>query len=276
MSRIYSGSRKSSGLWIGLVLVGGIAVLTLTRHASESPSQPTAPAALSPAPGATARLTPAELQRQVREQLSLLMTASQPEVVQKSAQGLQQLIAHATPAGDGESSRQAILAHLLQGRLQWIGEQSALVQERDSLLATWHQSDLAVEMIIGPLCGGDPYIKAVYSHYHQYAGAVSAGLESLFANRSLGQMQQQIHQVTAMETIMQDDLRVLALESPALRDHAQFQAGLHALQTLMLPEQGVLDRWFMLQQHAGLLRVSAGKLQQLMMSSPVTADRKLS
>lgn len=276
MSRMYFGSRKSSALWVGVVLLGGVAALVWTQHAPVAPVHPVSDAALSPAQAVPARLTPAEVQRQVREQLDQLMSATAPAAVQTAADGLQQLIAHAPQTGEGAASRQAILAHLLQERLQWLTGQGALVQERDSLLATWHQSDLAVEMIIGPLCGGDPYIKAVYAHYHLYAGAISAALPALFANRSLGQMQQQIHQVSAMEAIMQDDLRVLALESPALREHAQFQAGLRALQGLIQPEQGILDRWFVLQQQAGLLRVSAGKLQQLMMPTLVTSDREIS
>ena len=128
-------------------------------------------------------------------------------------------------------------------------------------------------MIISPLCGGDPYLKAVYGHYRPYAVTISEALSSLFAGHQLGPMQQQAHQIAALEAIMQDDLRVLALESPALRDHAQYQAGLRALQGLLQPEQGVVDRWLMLQQQAGLLRVSADKLQQLMQPVLVTSDR---
>lgn len=268
-----SMSRK---VWGGLVCVGvlasGLIVWQQQQSAAEA-ARVRAAAEHSTVRVTPAVLTPAEVQRQVREALDKLMQSSITAEVQAAATQLAQLNAHASLASAGKESRAAILAHLLQGRLQWMAAQTALVQERDSALAAWHQGDLAVEMIISPLCGGDPYLKAVYGHYRPYAVTISEALSSLFAGHQLGPMQQQAHQIAALEAIMQDDLRVLALESPALRDHAQYQAGLRALQGLLQPEQGVVDRWLMLQQQAGLLRVSADKLQQLMQPVLVTSDR---
>lgn len=210
------------------------------------------------------RLTASEVARQARSALDELMASDQPDKVRAAAKVLKSLIA--APALDkGQmAQRQKLLEQLELGRLTWISQHQALAQERESLLAAIHQGDMAMEMLVAPMAGTDAYLGGLYDQYKRYSETLALVSKSLFAAQDAATMAQALQRLQGMAPTAQDNARVLALEIPALRDHAQVKAGATALVALIKPDQGCAARWIQLQQQQENLAKLVAQLNDLL------------
>ena len=69
-----------------------------------------------------------------------------------------------------------------KGRLTLLSQRFSLRQERDALLASIQQGNLAVEMIVAPMVGSDAYLGGIYQQYKDYSATMTLVITALFAD----------------------------------------------------------------------------------------------
>ena len=209
------------------------------------------------------RLTAVEVNRQARSALDEMMNSEQPDQIRKAAALLKSLLKAPVLNKADAAQRQALLSQLELGRLTWVSQHQSLVQERDKLIAAMHQGDMAMEMLVAPMAGTDPYLSGVYDQYKRYSETLGLVSKGLFAAQNVAEMQHALVRMQGMAATVQDNASVLALEVATLREHAQVKAGAEALTQLIKPDQGCAARWVLLQQQQNQLASLALQLTDL-------------
>jgi hypothetical protein len=210
------------------------------------------------------RLSATEIGKQSKAAIMDLLQSEKPDVIAKDAEQLR-LLARAPAARRADAANSLeLIAALEKGRLTLLSQRFSLRQERDTLLATIQQGNLAVEMIVAPMVGSDAYLAGIYQQYKDYSATMTLVMTSLFAEPDLEKQMLAVTRLRGMAPTAIDNIRVLSLEISSLQNNAQLKAGIEALQQMIKPEQGCIARWIWLQEQEQKLQVLAEQLQQQM------------
>lgn len=210
------------------------------------------------------RLSATEIGKQSKAAIMELLQSEKPDVITKDAKQLR-LLAQAPAARSADAARSLeLIAGLEKGRLTLLSQRFSLRQERDALLASIQQGNLAVEMIVAPMVGSDAYLGGIYQQYKDYSATMTLVITALFADPELENQKLAVTRLRGMAPTAIDNIRVLSLEIAALQNNAQLKTGIDALQQMIKPEQGCIARWLWLQEQEQKLQDLAEQLQHQM------------
>lgn len=245
-------------LFLALPIIVVMALLMLNHNTTPAASNADASSV------DVSRLSANEIGKQSKAAILEILQSEKPDLIAKNAEQLRQLARAPAARGTNATSSLELIAGLEKGRLTLLSQRFSLRQERDTLLSSIQQGNLAVEMNVAPMVGSDAYLAGIYQQYKDYSATMTLVISSLFAEPVLDNQKLAAKRLQGMAPTAIDNIRVLSLEIASLQNNAQLKAGIDGLQQMIKPEQGTIARWIWLQEQEQKLHGLAEQLQAQM------------